>query len=297
MEIVKYLKNPRFALEIIICKTIGRWIPDKQYISLVYRLRFRRKLNWDNPQTFNEKLNWEKLFDRRKQYSILADKYAVKQYVAEHIGKEYVVDNYGVFNSWDDIDFKKLPDQFVMKCTHDSGGAFICRNKSEFDFVDVRKTIEKNLKGNFYISNREWPYLNISRRIIVDRYLDDHTGKELRDYKFWCFNGKPIYMYCTIKGNDVYENFYDMDFQPVMIDHGFPRHQPEFDCPSNFDLMKNLASTLSKDIPFVRIDFFDVDGHVYFGEFTFYDWGGMRPFGGNWDESLGKLIELPKNYC
>ena len=225
----------------------------------------------------------------------MADKYAVKQFVADIIGKEYVVENYVVADNWDSIDFNKLPEQFVIKCTHDSGGAFVCRDKSTFDFEATRKKIEHNLGVNFFYQYREWPYKNIKPRIIVDKYLDDHTGNELRDYKWWCFNGTPTFMYCTIKGKCVYENFYDMDFNPVPVDHGFPRHQPEFEKPRNFELMKELASKLSKDVPFVRVDFFDVDGHVYFGEYTFYDWGGMRPFGGDWDQKIGEYIQLPVN--
>lgn len=181
----------------------------------------------------------------------------------------------------------------MIKCTHDSGGAFICRDKAKFDYEGVRKKVEHNLRTNYFLPNREWPYKNIKPRIIIDRYLDDHTGNELRDYKFWCFNGKPTYMYCTIKGKNIFENFYDMEFNPVNVDHGFPRHQPEFEKPANFELMKDLAATLSENIPFVRVDFFDVDGKVYFGEFTFFDWAGMRPFGGEWVLRLGNQIELP----
>ncbi len=224
---------------------------------------------------------------------MLADKYEVKKYVANLIGREYVVENYIVADKWDDIDFKTLPSQFVIKCTHDSGGAIVCRDKNTFNFGEARKKVEGNLGENWFYSGREWPYKNIKPRIIVDKYLDDHTGKELRDYKFWCFGGKPTFMYCTIKGEGIFENFYDMDFKPVGIDHGFPRHQPEFERPANFELMQKLATKLSEGIPFVRVDFFDVEGQVYFGEFTFYDWGGLRPFRGDWDKKLGDLIVLP----
>ena len=288
-----YLKNPDVFHDVLLESIVSPCLNDKQFIKLWYRHRIGKKLNLREPKTFNEKQNWLKLFDRNPRYTRMADKYAVKALIAETVGEEYVVDNYGVYDSWRDIDFSKLPDQFVIKCTHDSGGAFVCRSKSTFDFEKTRKRIEHNLGTNCFLSSREWPYKNIKPRIIIDRFLDDHTGKELRDYKFWCFGGKPTYMYCTIKGDNVYENFYDMNFNPVMIDHGFPRHMPEFEKPANFDVMKNLATRLSMGIPFVRIDFFDVDGKVYFGEFTFFDWGGTRPFGGDWDRVLGDLIELP----
>lgn len=286
-----YINHPRNIVEQFLKATAFLW-PDKLYLSLLYRLRFGHTLNWGNPQTFNEKLNWLKIYGRNPQYSVMADKYAVKQYVAELIGKQYVVENIVLVKNWEDIDFKSLPNQFVIKCTHDSGGAFLCRDKASFDYDKTRRIIENNKKTNYFYPLREWPYKNIEPQIIIDRFLDDHTGNELRDYKWMCFNGSPIYMYYTIKGKNVYENFYDMEFKPVGIDHGFPRHKPEFEKPVNFELMKRLATKLSQGIPFVRVDFFDVDGHVYFGEFTFYDWGGMRPFKSDWDKRLGDLILL-----
>lgn len=269
-------------------------MPDKVYLQLLYTIRFGKRLHLKKPMSFNEKLNWLKLYGRRDIYSTMADKYAAKAYVANLIGNEYVVENYGVYNSWDEIDFDRLPNQFVIKGTHDSGGAFVCKNKDEFDYEGVRHKVEKNLRKNYFFDLREWPYKYIPPRIIVDRLLDDHTGKELRDYKFWCFNGVPTYMYCTIKGENVYENFYDMNFNVANINHGFPRHKPEFEKPKEFELMKELAAKLSVGIPFVRVDFFDVEGKVYFGEFTFYDWGGLRPFNSyEEDLELGKLLHLP----
>lgn len=249
-------------------------------------------MDWDNPKTFNAKLTWLKVYNRKDIYTTMVDKFAVKEYVRQRIGGKYIVENYGVYDRWEDIDFDKLPNQFVLKCTHDSGGAFVCRDKTTWDREAVRKKLEENLSTYNYNIAREWPYKNVPHRMIVDRLLDDHTGNELRDYKFWCFNGKPTYMYCTIKAKSIYENFYDMDFKPVDIDHGFPRHQPEFEKPIEFEEMKELAAKLSVGIPFVRVDFFDVDGHIYFGEFTFFDWGGKRPFRNGWDDKLGALIDL-----
>lgn len=287
-----YLINPRRVLYSLMLITCRIW-PDKLYLSVLYRLRFGRRLNWRNPQSFNEKMSWLKLYDRRPEYTTMADKYAVKRFVAERIGWEYVVNNLVVAKKWNDINFDMLPNQFVIKGTHDSGGAFLCRDKTTFNYESVRKQVEKNLRKNYYYHLREWPYKNIEPRIIVDRFLDDHTGNELRDYKWWCFNGEPKYMYLTIKSDTIYENFYDMDFRPVMIDHCFPRHQPEFECPSQFELMRQLAKKLSRGIPFVRVDFFQVEDKVYFGEFTFYDWGGMRPFQyPDMDRMLGNLLQL-----
>ena len=288
-----FLPNPK-GMALRAMQKMEKVLPDRLYLKMLFKLKVGYKLNLKTPKTFNEKLSWIKLYDRQPLYTRLADKYAVKQYVTERIGERYVVDNYLVAENWDEIDFDKLPNQFVLKCTHDSSGVFVCRNKQQFDFERVRQKVVASLQRNYFYPGREWPYMNIKPRIIVDRYLDDHTGNELRDYKFWCFNGKPTYMYCTIKGANIFENFYDMQFRPVMIDHGFPRHQPEFERPKNFELMKELATKLSEDIPFVRVDFFDVDENVYFGEFTFYDWGALKPFRGDWDQRLGELIHLPQ---
>ena len=285
------LSHPRAATNTLLVH-FGKKIPDKRYLSMLYFINFGKKPNLDTPRSFSEKMNWLKLHDRRNIYTTMADKYAAKAFVAERIGSEFVVKNYGVYDRWEDIDFNLLPNQFVIKGTHDSGGAFVCKDKSTFDFNKVEQRIKHNLRINYFYPLREWPYKNIKPRIIVDQLLDEHSGHELRDYKFWCFNGKPTYMYITNKGKVIKENFYDMDFNPVSINHGFERTIPEYEKPSNFDKMKELATQLSAGIPFVRVDFFNVDGKIYFGEFTFYDWGGMRPFRNDWDEKIGQHIQL-----
>lgn len=293
-KIQKGVTNPRFVLDLLAVRLCSKWLQDKPYLKMRFKLNMGYPLDLDNPRTFNEKMSWIKLYDRRPVYTQMADKYTAKQFVSERVGKEYVVENLAQVNKWEDIDINALPNQFVIKCTHDSSGVSICKDKSSFDFEKARKKIEQSYKCNYFWNCREWPYKNIQPKIIIDRYLDDHTGNELRDYKFWCFNGKPVYMYCTIKGKGIFENFYDMDFNIVPIDHGFPRNVPEFNKPNNFELMKELATKLSDGVPFVRVDFFDVEGKVYFGEFTFFDWGGLRPFNGDWDEKLGELLQLPK---
>ena len=267
---------------------------DRRYLSFKYRTIFHKRLNLENPKTFNEKLQWLKLYAHKPIYVEMADKYAVKKFIEEHIGSEYVVPLLGVWTNAEEIDFDALPNQFALKCNHNSGqGRCICSDKSKLDLTQVRKDIQAGLKSDYYLPGRDKQYRDIPKKIIAEQYLDDNTGSELRDYKFWCFNGEPKYMYCTNKGKSIYENFYDMDFNPVPINHGFPRLQPEVGKPQEFELMKSLARQLSKDIPFVRVDFFDIDHHVYFSEFTFFDWGGLRPFKDGWDEKLGTLIVLP----
>lgn len=270
---------------------------DKYYLEKIYYLYTGHKLDLDNPQSFNEKLNWEKLYYRNPIMSKLVDKYDAKPYVAKMIGKEHVVPNYGVWNDPDEIDFDKLPNQFVLKCTHNSGtGMCICKDKSQLDIEAVKAGLRRGLKERFYLKAREWAYKHANPRIIADKFLDDHSGNELQDYKFLCFNGEPEYVYLSIKAKFVYENFYDMEFNPVYINHSFPRRSPEFEKPKDFEKMKELARKLSAGFPHVRIDFFDVDGEIYFAEFAFYDWAGIRPFEDyQMDLKLGEKFILPEN--
>ncbi len=270
-------------------------LSDRLYLSILYRERFNRKLDLKNPKSFNEKLQWLKLYGHKPEYVTMADKYAVKEYVANRIGREYVVPCLGVWEKAEDINFEELPNSFALKCTHNSGlGRCICKDKTRIDLNVVRREIAKGLRQNYYLPGRDKQYRDIPKKIIADMYLEDGTGEELRDYKWWCFNGEPLYMYYTNKGKNIYENFYDSEYNPVNINHGFERLKPEQPKPDNFELMKELATKLSKGIPFVRVDFFNVNGHVYFGEFTFFDWGGLRPFENyQMDLDLGKLIKLP----
>ena len=269
--------------------------PDKIYVKCYCFLVSGCWINLNSPKTFNEKLCWMKLNYRHPDLWRYADKYEAKKIVAERVGKEYVIPSYGVYNKFDDINFDKMPSTFILKCTHDSGSFVICRDKSEFDKNHARKVLEKGLKRNYYYNGREWPYKNIPPRIVADTLLDDKSGHELRDYKWWCFNGVPKIMYCTNKAKNFYENFYDMDFKPLPISHGFRRNIPDFEKPSEFEKMKQLAGILAKDLPFVRIDFYDVNGRIYFGEFTFYDWGGNAPIKPReWSLKLGDWIILPK---
>jgi hypothetical protein len=275
---------------------ILKYLSDEAYLKLITRFYLGRKIDLKNPITFNEKLNWLKLHDRDPRYTKMADKYAAKDFVSSLLGTdENIVPCLGVYESFDDIDFSTLPQKFVIKTTHDSSGVIVCRDKSKLDIEEARQKINKSLKRDFFLLGREWPYKDVPRRVIVDQFLDDHSGKELIDYKFWCFNGEPKVFYLTNKGVNVYENFYDMDFNPLYIDHGFPRRRPEWEKPEAFDEMKILAGKISERIPFVRVDFFYVDGHIYFGECTFYDWGGLRPFKSKeWDNKLGEWLVLPE---
>lgn len=267
---------------------------DKFYLSCLYFIIFRKRIDWGNPQCYNEKMQWFKLYDRNPLYTVMADKFLVKKYVADLIGEEHIVPLIGVWDRPEDIDWNALPDMFVMKCNHNSGGMIICKDKSVLDIPKAMDRLKKNLKKDYYLDGREWPYKNIPRKIIVEKYMDDGRKGELQDYKFWCFNGIPTYMYISNKGEEIYENFYDMDFNVVTINHGAERYSPEYKKPAQFEQMKYLATKLSHGIPFVRVDFFIVEGIVYFAEFTFYDWGGLKPFDDYaTDVHIGNYIALP----
>lgn len=273
-------------------------VPDKVYLHLKYYFRMGKKLHLKHPQTFNEKLQWLKLYGRRPIDTVLSDKYAVKKYITNSIGAKYVIPLLGVWNGFDDIDFDKLPNQFVLKCTHDSGGVVICKDKSSFDIESARKKINYGLSHNFYVYSREKAYRDIPRRIIAEEYKEDSIAGELRDYKFFCFNGEPKIMFIASdrqkKGEETKFDFFDMDFNHLPFTNGHPNAIVPPQKPIKFDEMKELAAKLSVGIPHVRVDFYEVNEQVYFGEMTYSHWGGMTPFNPEeWDYKLGEWIKLP----
>ena len=288
-----YLQKPSMLLFALSHRGFFHFLSDKKYLSIAYKSEIGQTPNLDSPKTFNEKLSWLKINYHNPICTVMADKYWAKQYVAKIIGKEYIVPCYGRWDRVEDINFDLLPDKFFLKTNQDSSGGVIVDKKKGIDYDLIKKTFSpSHLKKNWYWHRREWVYKHIESCILAEEFLDEGTGHELHDYKFWCFNGKPLYMYITNKGSVVKENFYDMDFNPVMIDHGFERCVPEFSKPAKFEEMKELASKISEGIPFIRVDFFCVNDKIYFSENTFYDWGGLRPFGGNWDMQLGKLLDI-----
>lgn len=297
-KIKKGILHPSIIYDLYITKHAEKY-DDEVYLRKKFKIRFGVEPNLNDPKTFNEKLTWLKLHDHNPLYHTLVDKYKVKEFVQGVIGAEYVVPSLGVWDNFDEIDWAQLPQQFVIKTTHDSSGAIIVRDKSKLDLAATKEHIEVSLNRSWFYPLREWVYKDVSRRIIADTFLDDNShdgsGISLLDYKFWCFNGEPRAMYITVKDKVVFENFYDRNFKPLPINHGFERHQPEFAKPKGFETMWDLAGKLSKatGAPFVRVDFFNVAGKIYFGEFTFYDWGGMKPFKDNsQDVELGSWLDL-----
>ena len=262
-------------------------------------MRFHHKLNLKNPQTYNEKLQWLKLYDRHEEYTQMVDKYEAKKYVASIIGDEYIIPTLGVYDSFDEIDFHELPNQFVLKCTHNSGGIIICKDKQTLDIKKSRKLMNKWMKKNPFWSNREYPYKNVKPRIIAEQYMEDESGYELKDYKFFCFDGEVKYIFvATDRGKEDEEtkfDFFDMDWNHLPFTNGHPNNPEPIKKPENFEKMKDLASELSKGIPHVRVDLYNIRGSIYFGELTFFHWSGLTPFvPEEWDYLFGNCIHLPQ---
>lgn len=287
----------RYTLAILERMALTIPIPDKMYLHIKYFCRMGTCLNLKNPQTFNEKLQWLKLYGRRPIDTFLSDKYAVKEYISKTIGQKYVIPLLGVWDKFDEINFDKLPNSFVLKCTHDSGGIVICKDKSKFDIEVARNIINRGMKHNFYVFSREKAYRDIPRRIIAEEYKEDSKTKELRDYKFFCFDGEPKALFIAsdrqMDGEETKFDFFDMNYNHLPFTNGHPNAKTHPEKPQCFEEMKSLAAKLSKGIPHVRVDFYEVDGRVYFGEMTYSHWGGMTPFEPEeWDYIFGSWIKL-----
>jgi len=276
-------------------------LPDKIYLKKQYYQIMGEKLNLKNPKKFTEKIQWLKLNDRNPDYHKMVDKYDVKLFVEKLIGSHCIIPTLGVWEKFDEIDFDKLPSQFVLKCTHDSASVVICKDKNTFNFLSARKKLEAALKINYYRhENKQWAYNKIKPRIIAEKYLDDLANSEIKDYKFYCFNGNP--KYCQVIANRQTKetiDFYDEDWNHQnfiglldgKVEILFSEKGNEK--PDKLDEMLRIASKLSKDIPYVRVDLYCIKDNIYFGEMTFYPAGGLGFFKPKeWDLNLGNLINL-----
>lgn len=297
-KIIKFLKNPYILIPKLGCRGFFKWIPDDIYLKLVYKAYFKKKLDLKKPITFNQKLQWLKLYDRNPKYTKLVDKYEVREYIKKEIGEEYLIPLIGVYDNFDDINFDDLPNQFVLKCTHDSGGVVICKDKNKLNKESVRKKINKSLEYNYYYLWREWPYKNVKPRIICEQYMTDNLDEELKDYKFMCFNGEVKCLFVCLNRNSssgLNVDFYNLDWDLMPFERHYKNSGQKIKKPNNFDKMIELARKLSRDIPFVRVDFYEVEGKVYFGELTFYPGSGLEEFTPHkYDEILGNWLQLPK---
>ena len=271
----------------------SRLLPDKTYLKLAGYVS-GLKINLDNPRTYNDKLQWLKLHNRKPEYTRMVDKYEAKRYVAEKIGEEYIIPTLGVWDKFEDIDFDSLPNSFVLKCTHDSGGLVICHDKAKLDLDYAKNKINKSLKQNYYWRGREWPYKNVKPRIIAEKFMVDGESECLTDYKFFCFGGEPKFMYRSMdKAKDPRTDFFDMDYNRLDMRMRDPNSDTVPPMPECFEEMKRLSRILSAGIPHLRVDFYEIGGKIYFGELTFYHCGGfvkIQPE--EWMTILGDWIDL-----
>ncbi|MFO3667191.1 ATP-grasp fold amidoligase family protein [Anaerococcus kampingiae] len=297
-NVINYLINPKVRIRVNSKLGILSDTDDAKFLVKLFDASMGYGLNLDNPTTFNEKLQWLKLYNRKPEYTIMVDKYKVRDYISEKIGDEYLIPLIGVWDNPDDIDFESLPNQFVLKCNHNSGlGLCICKDKSKLDIKKVKRNLRKGLKQDYYLLGREWPYKDVSRKIIAEKYMTDETGTNLRDYKFYCFDGKAKVVGIYQDRNTDKEttgDFFDMDFNWLDFTFNMPNAKVKPSKPNHFDKMKEIAEILSEGIPHVRVDLYLSNDKIYFGELTFFDGSGfdkIEPF--EWDVKLGSWINLP----
>lgn len=298
-KITKYFKDPLTIVLRELCKHPSLF-NDEQYVRIKYRFRMGRRLNLDNPQTYNEKLQWLKLYNHNPQYTQYVDKVKVKALITKAIGGGYVVPTIAVWDTVEDIDWQQLPNSFVIKCNHDSGGLVICKNKEDLDIELAKKKLKWSLEHDNYSVTREWPYKNVKRRLICEEYLEDSETNELRDYKFFCFDGVPRVMMIASdrakKNIETKLDFFDMDFNHMPLVRTHPNSSTPLKKPVCFEEMKTIASKLSQGFPHVRVDLYEVNGKVYFGELTFFTGGGFGKFTPDiWDYKFGEWIKLPES--
>lgn len=271
-------------------------LSDKSFVKKLYKKRMGKEIDLSNPKTFCEKQNWLKLYDRKPIYTVMVDKYLAREFVAEKIGKEYLVPLLGVWDNADDIDFSLLPDKFVLKCNHNSD-VTICTDKSKLDIEKTRKKLNEQIKYNYYFLKREWPYKNIPRKIICEKFMENTNGENLVDYKLFCFDGYPRFVMVNSNrfGNGgVKVDMYDMQWKHMAMQDGhYPNAGDIFLKPDCFDEMCKIAEILSKNTPFLRVDFNYWNNKLYFGELTFFHSAGLESFMPEiWDEVLGSWVNL-----
>ena len=298
-KIIRFCLNKDYRFLILANRGFYAYLDDKKYLERMFKVQLGKNLNFENPVTFNEKIQWLKINNRESEYTIMVDKYKVREYISETIGEQYLIPLLGVWDSPDEINFDILPDEFVLKCNHNSGlGMCICKNKSTLNIEKVKQDLSNGLNENYYLLYREWPYKNVEKKIIAEKYMSDQ-GKELQDYKIHCFNGIPkIILVCRDRFSDtgLTEDFFDIEWNHLNISRENCKHSVDkIKAPKNLKLMLRLARILSENIPFVRIDFYEINGKVYFGEITFFPASGLKKFiPEKWDIDLGNEIQLNK---
>jgi len=295
-KILNVIRRPYHFFVILNNRGLANWISDKFMVKILYRDVFGRKLNLDSPKTFNEKMQWLKLYNRKDIYTSYVDKLAVKDIVAKKIGKEYIIPTLKVYDSINEISLSDLPNQFVLKCTHDSGTVVICSNKKELNFKESKDKLKKRMSENYFYRLREWPYKNVKPRIIAEEFINDDKEGQLKDYKFFCFNGRVKFLKIDFdRFSNHRANYYDLNMK--LLPFGEVDFMPDRNHiekkPQNFEKMLELAEVLSEGLPFIRVDFYNVDGKIYFGELTFFPASGLGKFTDEkWDVEIGNMLEL-----
>ena len=275
-------------------------LSDKSFVKKLYKERIGKKINFSHPKTFCEKQNWMKIYDRKPIYTVMVDKYLARDFVAERIGDEYLVPLLGVWNNANDIDFSSLPDKFVLKCNHKSD-VTICTDKAKIDEEKIKEKLNEQLKLDYYIRKREWPYKNIPRKIICEKYMENTDGTEPLEYKVLCFNGIPEYV-LVISGRfgdkEMTIDTYDMEWNYTdLINGDCPLSGNIFKKPEYLNEIYQISKKLSENTPFLRVDFNFWNNRLYFGELTFFDAAGFEHYKPEiWNYKLGSMINLPKKH-
>ena len=296
---IKYLSDADYRFMFNAAKGKYNQIPDKEYLQKMFRAKMGKELDLENPQTFNEKMQWLKLYYHLPEFTVMADKYSVRDYLAKKIGTQYSVPLLGVWDSPDQIDTGVLPNQFVLKTTHGCGGMFICRDKHEFDIEKAKKTLRGTFYKNYFNYMREWPYKDIQPRVIAEQYMQNGEERNLKVYKVLNFNGVPriIQTIQNDKTPDESIDYFDTEWNILELRQNYPNSKVPTPRPATLEKMLELSATCSEGIPFLRTDWYEVNGEVFFSEFTFYSDAGMEPFyPSKWDAILGDWITLPAKY-
>lgn len=293
---LRYLTDSNYRF--LINASMGRYdsYPDDKYLKKMFHAALGRELDLEDPKTFNEKLQWLKLHDRRPEYTMMVDKYRVRDYIAKVLGEEYLIPLLGVWDDPDEIDFDALPNQFVLKCNHNSGlGMCVCRDKSKLDVKQVKKDLRRGLTQDYYLTRREWAYKDVERKIIAEKYMTDESGVELKDYKIFCFNGTPAYV--EVDFNRFIEhklNTYDFDWNPLnFCDKSKNDYSADIKKPTRLRDMYDLATKLSREMKFLRVDLYSIGNKILVGELTLYPGSGFIEFSpDSMDLRLGELLQL-----
>lgn len=294
-------RNPKLFLRILWDRTAPIW-SDAFYLKVKFWLRLNYWPNFKNPQTYNEKLQWLKLYYKNPDYEKMVDKISAKDYVAQIIGPQYIIPTLGIWDDVESIDWDCLPNQFVIKCSSDSGGIVVCKDKKILDLKVAKAKLLKGWGRNYYRYNKEYPYKNLKPRIIAEEYMEDESGFELKDYKIFCFDGVPKFLFVAsdrqAKGEETKFDFFDLEWNHIPVTNGHPNSTKKIEKPQNFSEMLQVASKLSQGMSHVRVDLYNVNGKIYFGELTFFHWSGMTPFyPQKWDYIFGDYIKLPSKNC